>query len=85
MNGINVKIDKLGRVVIPIKFRKRLGIRSDSLVSMRLEGDMLFLTSGEKSCAVCGSFERILTSMMICEKCANRAVDELNGKKMTEA
>lgn len=41
MNGIEKEVDNLGRVVIPMEFRKRLGIVSNSKVMVSLEGDII--------------------------------------------
>ena len=54
MNGIEKEVDNLGRVVIPMDFRKRLGIVSNSKVMVSLEGDIIVISPSEKYCALCG-------------------------------
>lgn len=54
MNGIEKKIDKLGRVVLPIKFRKRLGIELEDHVLVSLENESIIISSVNSRCVMCG-------------------------------
>ncbi len=44
MNKIEKDIDAAGRVVIPMSFRKRLGIASSSRVFISLENDTILIS-----------------------------------------
>lgn len=43
--SVEKRIDELGRIVVPVSYRKRLGIEKDSLVKIDLDGDVITLTN----------------------------------------
>ena len=45
MKGIEREIDRLGRVVIPIEFRKKLGIEFNSKVLISLSNGEIIITA----------------------------------------
>jgi len=53
MSWVEKDVDALGRVVIPIGFRKRLGIKCDSKVLMKLENGAVTIKSAYMLCALC--------------------------------
>ena len=55
MGGIEKEIDNLGRVVIPITFRKKLGIKNKDKVLVSLENDAVIITATENRCALCNA------------------------------
>ncbi|MGM2671513.1 AbrB/MazE/SpoVT family DNA-binding domain-containing protein [Bacillus cereus group sp. Bce026] len=52
--GIARKVDELGRVVIPVKLRRTLGIVEDTALDFHVEGENIVLRKYEKSCFVTG-------------------------------
>jgi len=52
--GMVRKIDKLGRIVVPIEFRKSLGIQAGEDVEIRLEGNFIKVCKHEDGCVFCG-------------------------------
>ena len=70
MSGIERKVDKLGRIVLPIGYRDRLGLSENSKVSVSISGNELIITPLEKKCAICGKKEDLHTSLPICSYCA---------------
>ena len=54
MNGIEKDMDNLGRVVIPIKYRRKLGIENNSTVLVSLEDDTILIHPKNRHCALCG-------------------------------
>ena len=74
--GVERPVDRLGRVSIPIEFRRALGfdITQDRMVISRV-GDYLLLWNSRKKirCAVCGAEEDLLKSpaqdMHLCRTC----------------
>ena len=44
MDGIEKEIDDLGRIVIPVKFRKKLGVEKNSKVILSLNGDTVCIS-----------------------------------------
>ena len=69
MNGIEKEIDKLGRVVIPIEYRRKLKIESNSTVRVSLVGDTVIITSSRRHCALCGECIRDEASVRLCDAC----------------
>ena len=53
MEGIEIKIDKLARLVIPAKMRKKLGIVSGDKLLIRADDTSLIITPLAKRCSLC--------------------------------
>ena len=53
--GIVRHIDELGRIVIPIEIRKRLGIGEKDPVEISVHGDTILLEKPHSVCVFCGS------------------------------
>lgn len=74
--GITRKIDDLGRIVIPIELRDRLGIKKQDQLEILINDDSIVLKKSQKHCIFCGS-NKMLSKMKekyICETC----IDEMN-------
>ena len=73
MLGVTRKIDELGRVVIPMEFRKSMGIEPGDPVEVFAENGRVILSfpANRKRCVSCGSKEnlRALGKFVVCEKC----------------
>ncbi|SCC46735.1 AbrB/MazE/SpoVT family DNA-binding domain-containing protein [Bacillus wiedmannii] len=52
--GVARKVDKLGRVVIPVELRRTLGIAEGTALGFHVEGENIVLRKQEKSCFVTG-------------------------------
>ena len=77
MNGIERQIDKLGRVVLPISFRKRLNLVENSTVHISLEGDSIIITPSSNFCVLCGADSDPHANIKLCAKCIRRIKDTL--------
>jgi len=53
--GISRTIDRLGRIVVPVEFRRALAIGDHDLVEISLEDDRIVLTRVDRTCVFCGS------------------------------
>ncbi|MFN2607481.1 MAG: AbrB/MazE/SpoVT family DNA-binding domain-containing protein [Acidimicrobiales bacterium] len=53
--GITRTIDGLGRVVLPVEFRRSLAIGDHDLVEISLESDRIVITRVERTCVFCGA------------------------------
>ena len=69
MKGIERQIDRLGRVVLPISFRRCLNLSENSSVYISLENDAIIITPTEKRCALCGSVSNLHSDLQLCESC----------------
>lgn len=65
------KIDELGRIVLPIETRKRLGLEPKDGVEIFVEQDRVILKKYEPSCIFCGDADNIIYYMdkRVCRKC----------------
>lgn len=70
--GITRTIDRLGRVVVPVEFRRALAIGDHDLVEISLESDRIVLTKVERRCVFCGSTTdlREHRNRQVCASCA---------------
>ena len=69
MNGIEKDIDNLGRIVIPVKFRKKLGVGSNEKVLISCENDSILISAVNKHCALCGKKISAEQKIRLCNTC----------------
>ncbi|MEA4912561.1 MAG: AbrB/MazE/SpoVT family DNA-binding domain-containing protein [Oscillospiraceae bacterium] len=76
-NGIVREMDKLGRVVIPVEFRRMLDIAVGDDLEITSKGDQIILTKHQAACIFCGSTENVVQfeGKTLCKKC----IDKLGG------
>ena len=72
MNGIERQIDHLGRVVIPIEYRKKLGIKNNSKVFILLEDGKIIIRAERAVCAFCGKRVDNEIELRLCCECIAR-------------
>lgn len=73
--GINRKIDKLGRIVIPKELRQHLCIRDLDRFEFYIEGDCIELRKVEIRCFFCSSIDNLIDfkGKKICRECIRDA------------
>ena len=54
MNGIEKEVDNLGRIVLPVKFRRESGINACSKFIMSLEDESIVIRPANRHCALFG-------------------------------
>lgn len=71
------KIDSLGRIVIPLEYRNKLGWTECTQISISIKNGQINLRVFQSCCDFCGSKEniRLFKEKHICEKC----ISEING------
>lgn len=76
--GITRKIDELGRIVLPIELRRKMGIAEKDSLEIYVEGDSIILKKYEPACIFCGNAKNITTYMdkNVCSNC----IKELNNR-----
>lgn len=70
--GIIRPVDKMGRVVIPMEIRKRLGIENDEdCFEICLEGNQVILQKHQPTCLFCGELDDTFSfsGYNICRNC----------------
>ena len=59
--GITRPVDPLGRVAVPVELRRSLGIKTDDLMEVFVEGEYIMLKKYESKCIFCGSGEDVVS------------------------
>ncbi len=72
MEMITRKIDDLGRIVLPMDYRKAMGLRESSDVSISFENGVIILRRSVEQCKICGSEKELNSSFGICRHCMER-------------
>lgn len=72
-NGFVRNVDDLGRIVLPMGFRKALGFEKNQTVEISVVGNAFLIRKFEQSCAFCSSTEGIkkFKGKHVCETCLN--------------
>lgn len=66
-----IKVDSLGRIVIPIWLRRELGITSNSTIELSFDGEKIILSRESAYCKLCGISIDPLNKIPLCKKCFN--------------
>ncbi len=72
--GISRTIDRLGRIVVPVEFRRALGIGDHDLVEISLDGHRIVMVKQERTCTFCGASAdlREHRSKLVCAACVSQ-------------
>lgn len=79
MSGIERKIDNLGRIVIPISYRKALGLKSEDSLMISLKKDEIIISAKKHVCAICGNAMDRAENMRVCKSCIKAIKENENG------
>lgn len=71
MKGIEREIDSLGRVVIPIEYRRKIGVMENSKVIISLSGETIHISAAQRCCALCMT-DIDSREMRLCDRCIER-------------
>ena len=71
--GIIRNVDDLGRIVIPIEYRRMLGVALRDPMEISVEGSTVVLRKHETTCVFCGTSRKVspFKGKTICENCRN--------------
>ena len=69
--GIVRNLDELGRIVLPMELRNKLGIKEKDPIEIFTKGSSIILQKYEQSCIFCGSSKDLTEykEKLICENC----------------
>jgi transcriptional pleiotropic regulator of transition state genes len=69
--GIVRHIDELGRIVIPIEIRKRLGLAEKDPVDISVKGETIMLAKARTVCVFCGRNDELAEhrGRTVCRPC----------------
>ena len=76
-SGIARKVDKLGRVVLPVEIRRSLGIEVGDLIDVSVDGQRVVMRKVASGCTFCDSTERLreFDDRLVCEACVTRLTE----------
>ena len=72
MQTISRKIDKLGRIVLPMDYRKALGLEGEVRVVLGINGNAITVRGEDTSCRLCGSPIEVSEHLGVCSECVRR-------------
>ena len=75
------RIDKLGRVVIPLSLRQKYGLTEGVSVEFHDDGDGIIVRAGEEFCRICYTEIPYGVSLPLCESCVTKIIKEYNEKR----
>ena len=72
MAGIIREIDSLGRAVIPMEFRRQLGLKNNSKIEIINNGIEVIIRKPVSNCTICGKEKEVMykvKSKSLCKDC----------------
>ncbi len=63
------KVDKFGRIVIPMELRQKYGLFEGASIEFLDSGDGITVKSSAPTCKLCGKAISADASIPLCEKC----------------
>ena len=66
------RIDKLGRIVLPMHFRKALGLEGEADVVLDICGNTIVIKGADTACRLCGSTHKVSKHLKICSECITK-------------
>jgi len=72
--GIVRKVDELGRIVIPMELRNKLGIQEKDPLEIFVDGSSIILKKYNLNCIFCGSSRKLVEykEKLVCSKCLGK-------------
>lgn len=77
--GIMRKVDKLGRIVLPMEMRRNLGLSQSDELEIYTEQDKIILKKYQRGCVFCSNSENLVDykNKTVCTEC----LADLRGSK----
>ena len=69
METVKRKIDKLGRIVLPMDFRKSLELEGEAEVVLSITENTIIISGINNACKLCASTRRVSKHLRICAEC----------------
>ena len=69
MQTISRRIDRLGRIVLPMDYRKALGLGAEARIILDFDEDRIIIRSAEATCRLCGLARDVVHPLGICSSC----------------
>ena len=75
MDAIVRRVDKLGRIVLPMNYRKALGLEPDSEVVLGIDDGIITVKPCGEGCRLCGSRDNVNEQFSLCVTCITKIKD----------
>lgn len=74
--GMSMKVDELGRIVIPKEIRNKFDIKTNDKLDIYVENDVISLIKDSKKCIFCSSTKDLIeqNNKYVCNKCMQKLV-----------
>ena len=72
MRSVARKIDKLGRIVLPMDFRKALGLDGTAEILLSVEDNVITIRGIGGACRLCGAATGIVDRIGLCAPCIQK-------------
>ena len=76
MSVITRKIDELGRIVLPIEFRKALNVDTKCDLDMEVKDGAIVLTPKQTVCHNCGAVIPAKSKYCLCKACVKKIKED---------
>ena len=82
--GVIRKVDELGRIVLPVEFRRTLNIKNNDSLEIFAQNNSIYITKLNPSCVICGKTTKLteVGDKYLCRNCL-KAIGMLNGEQKT--
>ena len=78
--GVMRKVDKLGRIVIPLELRKKYGLTEGADVEFFDSGYGVTVRASDSFCKICNGKLTENRSIPLCDGCIQKAAAEYSGR-----
>ena len=68
----SARIDRLGRIVIPIDYRRKLGLEAGSEINITYDDEKVIITSPEQRCRLCKNKSIFSSEVPLCPECIGK-------------
>ena len=79
--GLMKKVDKLGRIVIPLQLRKKYGLTEGASIEFKDSQEGILLKSSEPLCKICHGKITDASQLPLCEACLSKAAKDYMKNK----
>lgn len=68
------KLDPMGRIVLPMYLREKIGIDENTFLEIFIEGEYIYLKKYQPACIFCGETQDIETfkDKLVCKTCISK-------------
>ena len=76
-SGELCKVDALGRIVIPVRLRRSLGLKTNDPLELYTDGEEIILKKYIPACVFCGGEEdlTVFKGKSVCRSCASELAE----------